>query len=62
MKRSKKAEIGVTYLNEAIYTVECPFCKSTLRGYINRYTLMLMCPFCNNPIDLRERKLIEKIR
>lgn len=57
MKKPKKATPTYYVIEEKVWTVVCPHCKTKLVGGFGEDTLMLKCFHCGNPIDLREKEV-----
>ena len=57
MKRPKKAIPTVTTIEVESCMLECPHCKTLLRGSIGRDILRMKCWHCKNPIDIEWDKM-----
>jgi hypothetical protein len=52
LKRPKKAKVVKEYTRATITEIDCPHCRTTMRGSIDCYVDRIRCWHCDNPIIL----------
>ena len=55
-RKIKKTIPTITIKTIESYEIQCPYCKTFIRGGYNKESLRILCSYCNNPIDINWNK------
>jgi len=60
VKRVKKTipKIKIETIQKELYEIQCPHCKTYLRGNYNKQILRKLCSWCNNPVEIEWDKAV----